>query len=437
MPDAYVFRRKKKFRPLPAAAASLGVLILVAGALWAFGVFRPGRNSPTSFDVALPGSRMDAASGLSGLSFGTEADAVWKTTKKLLASGRFLQTRASLATKDGKTPFESSALLSASDQLLLLQHELEQDRRSSFFEIQEAFSADFVGLDGLVRPFLPVSADQIASPADSLLYARLCAEGYARWRDDRLLSACRATSEALLMGLDAGGFLSTDRLAVLPTPAPTPTDIPDETPTPGPTSTPLPTPTPPPVRTLRVLGLSQADFEAMRLLAMLDARWTAVLAAHLAVVEGGFLGEDLPLYAEAYSSSASGYLPFTGTNPRIDTMESMLVMLHLAEIGRADARGIAWLRRQVMDVRAIYVSYELATGAPASSEECVPAYAVAARIARMKGDREFYLAALDRIRWNVATDKNSAAFGAVFRKDSASRVHIIAEDGLWAMLALE
>ena len=437
MPDAYVFRRKKKFRPLTVVAVSVAVLALVAGALWIAGVFSPEGSLPAALDDALPGSRLDAAAGLSELSFGTEADAVWKTTKKLLASGLFLQTRVSLATKDGKTPFQSSALLSASDQLLLLQHELEQDRRSSFHELQEAFADAFVGADGLVRPFAPASSDRLASPADSLLYARLCVEGYARWKDDRLLTACRATSDALLASLDEVGLLSADRVAVLPSPAPTPTDIPDETPTPGPTFTPPPTPTPGPVRTLAVLGLSQADFEAMRLLALLDARWTPVLTAHLAVVEGGFLGEDLPLYAEAYSSAESGYLPFTGASPRIDTTESMLVLLHLAEVGRADPRGVAWLRRQVMDVRAVYASYELATGAPASMEECVPAYAVAARIARLLGDRDLYLAALDRIRWNLATDPNSAAIGAVFRKDAAARVHLVAADELWAMLALE
>lgn len=437
MPDAYVFRRKKRIRLPIVVAASLATLVLVVGALWVFGVFGSGGDPQAPLDDALPGSRLDAVSGLSDLSYGTEADAVWKTTQKLLASGFFLQTRCSLATKDGKTPFQSSELLSASDQLLRLQHELEQDRLASFHELREAFADAFVGSDGLVRPFSPTVVDSLASPADSLLYARLCAEGYARWKDARLLSACRATSDALLAGLDEVGLLSADRLAVLPSPAPTPTDIPDETPTPGPTSTPLPTPTPRPVRTLAVLGLSQADFEAMRLLALLDARWTPVLAAHLAVVEGGFLGEDLPLYAEAYSSADSGYLPFTGARPLIDTRESMLVLLHLAEVGRADPRGVAWLRRQVMDVRAVYVSYELATGAPASPEECVPAYAVAARIARLLGDRSLYLAALDRIRWNLATDPNSAAFGAVFRKDADARVHLVAADELWAMLALE
>jgi hypothetical protein len=435
--EAYVFRRKKKIRPLwIALAVFAGVSVATVGSLFAAGVFRPAGAPAPVFGDALPGSRASALSGLADVQYGTIADNAWKTSRKLLGKDAFLLSEARLASKDGNLPFETSGSMTASDQLLRLQNELEQDRRSSFLALQQAFAAAFVAGDGLVRPAEPESG-QAESPLDSLFYARLLAEGYARWNDARLLSACRTTSDALLASLDAGGFLSPDRTAVLPTPAPTPTEIPDATPTAGPTPTPPPTPTPRPLRTLDVLGLSQADFEAMRLLSALDGRWTAVLDAHLAVVEGGFLSEDLPLYAEAYSTGFAGYLPYTGTSPWIDTKESLLVVLHLCEIGRADPRSLAWLRRQVMDVRAVYVSYELATGAPASPEESVPAYAIAARIARMTGDRALYLAAVDRIDWNLATDPNSKAFGAVFRKDDSGRVLVVAEDNLWAMLALE
>ncbi len=437
VPDAYVFRRKKKVRLLPVVlVAVVGLGLLAAAVLYAFGFFRATTGDAPAFDAALPGSRTSAAGGLSTTSYATLAADAWKTSQALLGKNGFLLSEALLASKDGTLPFETSDTMSASDQLLRLQHELEQDRRSSFLSLQKAFASVFVESDGLVRPS-DSGTQSVSSPADSLLYARLLAEGYAHWHDARLLAACRATSDALLATLDAQGLLAPDRTAVLPSPAPSPTDETFLTPTPGPTSTPLPTPTPRPLDTVAALGLSQADFEAMRQLSLLDGRWKAVYAANLAVVQGGLLGDDLPLYAEAYSTASGGYLPFTGEHAWVDTLESLRVVLHLCEVGQADPRSLAWLRTQVMDTGAVYAAYDLATGSPVSTDECVPAYAIAARIARMTGDAVYYKAAIDRIDWNLATDVNSLADGAVFRKDATGRVLVFAVDNLWAMLALE
>ncbi len=453
MPDAYVFRRKKKPSPrrvaLVAAGGTFAAAGVVVGALFLFGVLGGPTDAP-SFGDALPGSRAQAAGGLDLATNGTIPADLRKTAQALLAKDGLWLAWAAPASKDGKRPYEPAATMRASDQLLLLQHELEQGRRSSFFARREDFAASFVDADGLVRPAAPDDGSARA-PADTLLYARLLAAAYARWPDAALLSACRAASDALLATVGADGLLAPDRVAVLPTNAPTPTDIPDETPTPtpsptpgpsptpspGPSPSPSPTPSPGPVRTTTGLGLSQADFEAMRLLSAIDPRWTAVADAHLAVVLGGFLGTDLPLYAEAWSAQSHGYLPYIGASPRIDTLSSLLVVLHLAEVGQADPRSLAWLRDQVMDARFVATAYELATGAAATDEECVPAYAIAARIARIQGDAVYYAAAIARIDWNLATDAASKAYGAVFRKDAAGRVFVYAVDNAWALLALE
>ena len=440
MPDAYIFRRKKRSGRIPLVAGSILAAGLIAlASLWYAGVFDTPQSPPPLDDSALPGSRIQAVSGLSSLSSPIEAAAIWKTTHALLADGSELLSSAQLATKDGMSPFETSGLLNASDQLLLLQHELEQDRHASFKDLQKAFAAHFVASDGLVEATDP-GTGRLKSPADSLLYARLLAEGYVRWKDADLLAACRRTSDALLSEIGPDGLLPADRKTVLPTLELSPTPEPDTTATPaasGPTATPTPSPTPVPSPPISVLGLSQADFESMRLLSLLDSRWTKIYEANLAMVEGGFIGADLPLYAEAYSADLSGYVPYTGDTPTLDTQDALLVVLHLCETGHADPRSIAWLRRQVLDVRAVYTAYDLATGEASTHVECVPAYAIAARIARIIGDRDLYLASVDRILWNCATDTKSKAFGAVFQKDATGRVGVTAADNLWAMLALE
>ena len=214
---------------------------------------------------------------------------------------------------------------------------------------------------------------------------------------------------------------------------------------PAPTLDPSATPTPKPVVTpaatdsgsfLPVLRLASVDLFTLQQLAVLDVRWQALYDRYLPLIQSGYLGDDLPLYALGINQAAGTYLYFTGDSPSINTEEALMTLLHLCETGQDQERSLNWLRDQMFNQHAIYMSYHITQGQPTSNQESLKAYAIVARIARIKGDRDLYDAAISRLLWHQATSITSEALSAVFRTDSAGLIYVFAADNSWALLSL-
>jgi len=120
----------------------------------------------------------------------------------------------------------------------------------------------------------------------------------------------------------------------------------------------------------------------------------------------------------------------------IDTAETLRVVLHLCEVGHAPQRSLAWIRAQLFNQSALYASYHPGQGTPVDLKECLEAYAMTARIARITGDGLLYRAAVDRLLWHQATSQTSPALSAVFRQAEDGAYYVWAHDNLWALLAL-
>jgi hypothetical protein len=171
--------------------------------------------------------------------------------------------------------------------------------------------------------------------------------------------------------------------------------------------------------------LCYLDLDTMRMLARRDERWTFVYEEMLGVLKGGYLGEEFPLYAGAYS-----YLDGTYTEEDVVTVQSLLTILNLARVGECPQSSLAYIKRHVAG-GTLYGGYRI-DGSSAGRVESTAVYAICARIAKAVGDEEFYEASLEQMNRFQVLDADSEVFGAFA---NAQTLDLYAFDNLMALLA--
>lgn len=421
------FRAKSKKLVLILAAASLAVAGLILGLAWHLGWFAAAASP---LQVGMPGSAAGSAGHYQIAE--KETEPLRQRMLTLLKGSGGLAGWYRLAGKYGTPAAERSADYLAADQLCYGQYFLEQDDHKAFQTWWQSFRSAYWTAAGLVRAMAATPESEITAADDfwrtNLTAARLLAQSCSRWPDRQRRTDLDKLSARLLELADQA--LAADYAAAVPTAGPTPD--PAATPTPKPSLAPTPETEP----TLSVLRLASLDLYAMQQLAQLDPRWQTLYEQALQIVRDGYLSDALPLYALAYAENQGGYVFFNGDTPAIDTEESLLVLLHLAEAGQDVTRGLSWLRDQMYNQHALYASYHITQGQAVSSEECLAAYALAARLARIVADEDLYQAVTQRLLWHQATSQRSAALSAIFREEASGLIRVTAADNTWALLAL-
>lgn len=365
------------------------------------------------------------------------ADQIETKMWQLLADDQKLVAWYRLPGQTENPPAEKSTVALAMDQLRYGQYLLEQRNQKRFKSWWTDFRSDWLDSSGICYGSLSRSdqAGWTGSLSDDRLRANLHAArvlllSCALWPDDARLSDLSRLSDLILQ--DLAGKTPTDDVAVVPKAKPI--FDPGATPTPKPTVT--PTPSPDESVKLSVLRLASIDLFAMKSLIQLDSSWQAVYDQNLQRVEEGFLGDDLPLFSYAYQPETDGYVPFDGSLPFIDTEEAILTILHLCEVGRVPQKSISWIRNQMYNEGAIYQSYHAGQGTAPEPVECLPAYAMIARIARIIKDEDLYRATTNRLLWHQATSQKSVALHAIFRTESDGSLFVYAKDNTWALLSI-
>ena len=363
---------------------------------------------------------------------------VSRTTVSTLADGaRLLLDRDGvwiawyrLAGRGGDPPAETAPEIETGDQVLLLRHAAESGDKK-VFEQCLAWLTDH-RTDGSGR--LVDSAGSPATNQVTLDALRAMAEGYSAWGGRDLAASIRSLSDALLA---SGGILGVpaDARVTLPGPTPTPPWVGTPEQQGGGTSAPSQ-----PVSSSgerAYCALAGLDLYTMRLLSAVDARWSAAADATLAALQGAFAGDTFPLYLAGADPETGSPVPYAGDTATIDTLQTLLTVLHLCEAGEQRAESIAWIRRTLYNEGAIARSYWIVSGEPSDLEEDPAVYAVAARIARVLRDPELYQLATDRLQWHIADLRTSQAYGTVFRETQEGRIEVYAADNAWALLAME
>lgn len=172
------------------------------------------------------------------------------------------------------------------------------------------------------------------------------------------------------------------------------------------------------------LTLCYADFRTLLRLPE-TAGPKAVAAAALTTVENGYLSDRFPFYETRYVYGEKQY-----RSERINTVESLLTVLHLTEIGREREASIRFIRERVAD-GTLYGAYSR-EGEPLSKVESTAIYALTALIGAERKDEELYRNSLNRMKAFQIEDPASPLNGA-FGNEPTQEAYSF--DNLMALLA--
>ena len=119
------------------------------------------------------------------------------------------------------------------------------------------------------------------------------------------------------------------------------------------------------------LTLCYADFKTMDMLIKEDKQWESVFDNSLKVVKEGYLGDSFPCYATSFNYKSKIY-----DTKKINTIQTLITAIHLAEIGQCPQQTIDFVKEKVKN-RNLYGGY-LKTGEPTDQINSTAVYALAA-----------------------------------------------------------
>lgn len=175
------------------------------------------------------------------------------------------------------------------------------------------------------------------------------------------------------------------------------------------------------------ITLCYIDFRTLRLLPDDDKTKEERERSLLAIVRGGYLGDDFPFYETRYTYDTGDYSDHDGA---IGTVESLLTVLELAEVRQHNPASIRYVKERVA-AGALYGQYTR-TGEPANDVQSTAIYALAAMIGSELGDKALYedsIRAMERYRIKDAASPLHGGFG------DAAAAQAYSFDNLMALLA--
>lgn len=145
----------------------------------------------------------------------------------------------------------------------------------------------------------------------------------------------------------------------------------------------------------------------------------------LQLVQRGYLGERLPLYAANYNWSRKRY-----SQQPLNTSEALLTLLHLAEVRQLRASSLQWLSHRVTG-KMLYNWYQV-NGTVSDRGESAANYAIAARIFAVTRHPRLYQLAMDQVWRFQLQDRRSKIWGGL---GDANRSVSYAFNDLQALIA--
>ncbi|WHH58621.1 glycosyl hydrolase family 8 [Petroclostridium sp. X23] len=160
------------------------------------------------------------------------------------------------------------------------------------------------------------------------------------------------------------------------------------------------------------------DFEAMQLMEQFDTRWNKLSDVNMENILNHQV-KGLPFYEDEWFTEDEGF----------PTIENLMIMMHLSEVGIKDYQSLSWLKRQLKQ-RGLYGSYS-AAGKPLNAVESPAIYAIAACIAKLNNDEELYYLAVKRLK-NMQNLESNEFYGGFI---DLNRLSAFSFDQLFSLLA--
>ena len=157
----------------------------------------------------------------------------------------------------------------------------------------------------------------------------------------------------------------------------------------------------------RTISLTYGDFETLDMLAEIQPAFAALREDLLQTVQGGFIGADFPLYYAAYNYKTKAY-----STDSLNTVEALMTVYHLSEIGLAREETLQWLKNALQN-GTLAARYRVdGTVELGYQYDSTAVFAIAALIGQRTGDGELYRLARSAMEHTYVSDTESSFCGA-------------------------
>lgn len=171
--------------------------------------------------------------------------------------------------------------------------------------------------------------------------------------------------------------------------------------------------------------LCYIDLKTLQLMELPEGQQEQLVDEMTDRIQHGYLSDAFPFYETRYDYKTNSY-----TSEKINTVESLLTILHLAETSRHNAASIQFIKEHVADGK-LYGQYTR-DGKPASDVRSTAIYAITAMIGAEIGDPELYDDSMKRMNEFKVQDAGHPFYGAF--GDSGTEA-AYSFDNLMALLA--
>ncbi|MBW4085678.1 hypothetical protein [Paenibacillus sp. S150] len=143
------------------------------------------------------------------------------------------------------------------------------------------------------------------------------------------------------------------------------------------------------------------------------------------ILQEGYLSDSFPFYETRFDYHTGAY-----SSENINTVESLLSILHLAEAGRHKSASISYIKEQVA-AGTLYGQYSR-DGKPLNDTRSTAIYALTAMIGAELGDDALYRSGIERMNEFRVQDSDSPLYGGFGNTDTGQAYSF---DNLMALLA--
>ncbi|GAA3401743.1 hypothetical protein ACFFNY_13300 [Paenibacillus hodogayensis] len=171
--------------------------------------------------------------------------------------------------------------------------------------------------------------------------------------------------------------------------------------------------------------LCYIDVKTLNLLPIADKDKTAFIGNMLGISKRGYISDDFPFYETRYVYKKAAY-----SSETIQTVESLLTILKLAEVRQHQPSSIRYVKEQVK-AGTLYGQYTR-DGKPATDIRSTAIYAITAMIGAELGDSSLYEDSIRRMREFQVSDSASPLYGG-FGDTGSGQAYSF--DNLMALLA--
>ncbi|OPH57757.1 hypothetical protein BC351_04400 [Paenibacillus ferrarius] len=172
--------------------------------------------------------------------------------------------------------------------------------------------------------------------------------------------------------------------------------------------------------------LCYIDNLSLKLLPVPESKKAALETGMLQIAQKGYLSDEFPFYQTRYDYNAKVY-----QSDNINTVESLLTILNLAEAGKQREASIHFIKEHVQ--AGTLVGQYTKEGKPLNEVRSTAIYAITAQIASVIGDKELYEDSIRRMNEFQILDAQNPLYGG-YGDTNAKQAYSF--DNLMALIAL-